>query len=351
MDKIFNFGVIGVGVIGNYHLQAIANQENVRAIAIADIKEEALKLAAEKFKIEKCFTDYHDLLDLDEIDGVIVATPPFNHAEITCEAASAGKHVLCEKPMALNSKEAAKMVEECKKAGVKLGICSSRRRVTPQIELAKQYISDGKLGQIYYARFVTLRRRGRPGIDILKSSKWFLDSARAGGGALIDIGCYDIDALLYLIGGSQPLSVSAMTFRGINGQYKIETKYDVEEHSSVFVRFNNGLVASFETAWATNVEPSQEALIFGSKGGLRLTRFGSFTYFGEENGRVLSLSYDLGRLSMVAINGLLISDFVKACLEDTSPKTSGEEGLKVMQIIDMAYKSAKLNREVRIDEI
>jgi len=344
---ILNLGVIGVGVIGKYHLQAIANQKNARAIAIADINEEALKSAAERFKIGKCFTDYHDLLALKDLDAVIVATPPFNHAEITCEAAAAGKHVLCEKPMAMNSKEAAKMVDACRRAGVKLGICSARSRLKPQAEMAKQYISEGKLGEIYYARFTTIRRRGRPGIDILKESKWFLDSSKAGGGALIDIGCYDIDLALYLLGESQPISANAITFRGIDSTFDLETKYDVEEHSTVFVRFKDGPLISFETAWAANINSHQEAIIFGSKGGLKLN---PFTYFTMEGGKGVSISYDLS-IDWGSLHNLLINDFVTACLEDKQPKTPGSDGLKVMQIIDMAYKSAKLGREVKIDEI
>ncbi|MBS7606343.1 Gfo/Idh/MocA family oxidoreductase [Candidatus Bathyarchaeota archaeon] len=346
MGRILNVGVIGVGVIGKSHLQALTVQKNAKAIAIADINEETLKTAAKQFKIKKCFRDYHDLLALKDLDAVIVATPPFNHAEITCNAASAGKHVLCEKPMAMNTKEAAEMVSACRKAGVKLGICSARSRLTPQAEMAKRYISEGKLGRIYYARFTSIRWRGRPGIDILKESKWFLDSSKAGGGALIDIGCYDIDLALYLLGDIQPISATAMMFRGVGRPLKLETKYDVEEYSSVFVRFKGGLAISFETAWAANINSYQEAIVFGSDGGLRLN---PFTYFGEEDGRCMATSY----LDIPAgpIQNLLVEDFVNACLEDKQPKTPGEDGLKVMQIIDMAYKSAKLEREIKIDEI
>lgn len=348
MGKILNLGIIGVGVVGRSHLQALANQKNARVIAVSDISEEALKIASERFKIEKCFRDYHDLLALKNLDAVIISTPPFNHAEITCDAAEADKHVLCEKPMAMNSKEAAKMVEACEKAGVKLGICSARARVTPQAEMAKKYISSGKLGKIYYARFTRIRRRGRPGIDILKESKWFLDSSKSGGGALIDIGCYDIDLALYLLEGSQPTSVSAAVYRGVGKKLKLKAKYDVEEHSSVFVRFEGGLTASFETAWAANMTPYQEALIFGSKGGLKID---PFTYFSEKSGMETALSYDLGRVDWSTLQELLIKDFVEACLNDRPPKTTGEDGLKTMQIIDMAYKSAKLGREVGVNEL
>lgn len=197
---------------------------------------------------------------------------------------------------------------------------------------------------MFYAR--------NPGIDILRESKWFLDSSKAGGGALIDIGCYDIDLALYLLGDLEPTSVSAMTFRGIESNcFESETKYDVEEHSVAFVGFKGGLKVSFETAWAANINSSQEAIILGSRGGLRLNPpINPFTYFSEEKGMGVSISYDF-TVDRPPIQNLLIEDFVRACLEDKPPKTPGEDGLKVMQIIDMAYKSAELGREVRVNEI
>jgi len=249
--------------------------------------------------------------------------------------------------MAMNSKEAKKMVQFCNKAGVKLGICSARARFRPSTKLAKEYILKGKIGQIYYARATTLRRRGRPGIDILKDSKWFLDSSKAGGGVLIDIGCYDIDLMLYLLGNVQPAAVSAITFRGVGETPEPETVYDVEEHSSVFVKFKEDLAVTFETSWAANIIPYSETIIFGSKGSLKLN---PFTYYSEENGRSIATIIALSRNPRAEWN-YLIKDFVTACLENRKPKTPGEDGLKTMQIIEMAYQSAKLNREVKIEDL
>jgi len=343
----FNVGIIGVGVIGHAHIKAFSANKKAKVAAIADINPEVLKSASKEFKIKNAFTDYHDLLALDSLDGVAVCTPPFAHAKITCDAASSGKHVLCEKPMAMNSEEAKRMVEACDKAGVKLGICSARSRFSYSAELAKKYIDEGKIGRIYYYRATALRRRGRPGIDILKESKWFLDSSKAGGGALIDIGCYDIDLALYLLGEVQPVSVSAMTFTGIEPAVEINTVYDVEEHSSVFVRFKEEAVAIFETAWASNIGPRTETLIFGSAGGLKLD---PFTYYTEEKGLWLSKSLEAPWRSQKIWNKL-IDDFITACWKNDEPKTSGEEGLKIMKIIDMAYQSARLKREVDIQEL
>jgi len=339
-----NMGLIGVGTIGKAHLQAYSNQKNVRVVAASDINEEELKSTAKKFNIGKFFTDYKDLLSLEEVDAVSVCTPPFNHAQITCDAASAGKHVLCEKPMAMNASEASEMVKACNEAGVKLGIASGRSRFEPAVEMAKRYISDGSLGKVYYARVSFFRRRGRPGIDILVNSKWFLGSSKAGGGSFMDIGCYDIDVMLYLLGSPNPYAVSAMTFRGIEDLPKLDAKFDVEEHASVLVRFVNSATVTFETSWASNMESGKNVIILGSKGGLKLY---PFTYYTKQKGKHTALTIDLEGKRVNQME-MLINDFAAACLQDKTPKTPGEDGLKVMQVISAAYESANLGKEVEI---
>lgn len=344
MKNVLNVGVIGVGTIGKEHLRNYATVKEAKIVGLSDINERALKKAVKEFKVKKCFVDYHDLLAVDELDAVSICTPPSNHAAVACDAASAGKHVLCEKPMAMNAKEAERMVEACNEAGVKLGIGSARSRFSPAVDMARRYISDGKLGKVYYSRLSTYRRRGRPGIDVLVDSKWFIDSSKAGGGALIDIGCYDIDVMLYLLESPQPESVTAMTFQGIEDLPELNVTYDVEEHSSVFVRFQGGPVVLFETAWATNFDNTQEAIVMGTKGGLTLH---PFTYYTKQDSNHVAIKTDLP--SRWGMNmKLLMDDFVRACLEDGTPKTPGEDGLKVMQVISAAYESSRLGREVRI---
>lgn len=347
MSKELNVGVIGVGMIGKDHLRGYEGVKEAKVVGISDISKKALREAAKTFKVKSRFADYHDLLALDELDAVSVCTPPFNHAAIACDAATAGKNVLCEKPMAMNAREAGQMVEACNKAKVKLGIGSGRSRFDPSVDMARRYVSEGKLGKVYYSRVSSYRRRGRPGIDILVDSKWFIDSTKAGGGALIDIGCYDIDVILYLLESPQPEAVNAMSFRGIEDLPELDVTYDVEEHSSVFVRFQEGPVAMFETAWATNFDNTQEAIVMGTKGGLKLN---PFTYYTKQDWNQVAIKTDLPRMWGMNMK-LLVDDFVRACLEDKKPKTPGEDGLKVMQVIDAAYRSSKLEREVKVSEL
>ncbi len=336
-------GVVGVGTIGKHHLELYSGSSKVKVVAVADVDKAQAESVAAKHRVKKVFTDYRELLALSEVEAVDVCTPPFAHMAVTCDAAAAGKHVLCEKPMALNSREARRMVEACRKAGVKLGIASSRSRFSPNVEMACSYVRSGKLGKLYYARATTLRRRGRPGLDILQGSKWFLDSSKAGGGALIDIGCYDVDVLLYLAGSLQPEAVTAATFRGVGKLPALDVPYDVEEHVTLFVRFQDGLAATFETAWASNMQGADSMLLFGSKGGLRVS---PFTFYTEQRGKQTAVSFELPYGKREAF----IEDFIQAC-RGGEPKTPGEDGLKVMQVIDMAYASARLGREATLKDI
>ncbi len=342
MSKL-KVGIIGVGHIGKSHLKSYAACEQAEIVAIADVAETALQSVADEYKVPHTFTDYRDLLKLD-VDAVSVCTPPFAHREPTVAAAPAGKHVLVEKPMSMNAAEAKEMVEACRKANVKLGVCHARFRFQPAAEAARKYVASGALGDIYYARVSSLRRRGRPGFDILVNSKWFLDSTKAGGGTLADIGCYNIDSLLYMLGSPQPVSVSAMTFRGVGQQPDVSVVYDVEEHATLFVRFEGGVTAVFESAWASNMDSGDGFRLFGTKGGLKTN---PFTVYTEQNGMQVDITPQIPQRQ--GSGNELIFDFVQACLNDTPPKTPGEDGLKVMQIIDAAYRSAKLGREVAID--
>lgn len=346
--RILKVGVIGVGQQGQSHLRHYKECRKAEVVAVAEINEDLGKSVAAKYGIDDFHTDYRDLLASDTVEAVSVCTPVFNHCVVACDAAGAGKHVLCEKPMAMNASEAEKMLEACKKAGVKLGIASSRSRLLPQVIMAKRYISEDKLGKVYYARCSTFRRRGRP--FELKTANWFMDSSKAGGGALIDIGCYDIDAILYLLGSPQPIAVSAMTFRGVGTIPKLETTYDVEEHASLFVRFDDGSAVTFEVAWASNTESVETAVLFGPDGGLKLS---PFTYYAIIDNSWAALSVDLHRRWVRDNLGTTtyIDDFADACLEDRDPLTPGADGVKVMQITSMAYLSAKLGREVTTEEL
>ncbi|MFQ5808237.1 MAG: Gfo/Idh/MocA family protein [Armatimonadota bacterium] len=342
-----NVGLIGVGVIGVKQLESFLACEDAKVLAVADVKADVARSVGKDFGIPHVFTDYRELLDVDGLDAVSVCTPPFAHAEPTCAAAAAGKHVLCEKPMAMSVKEAQDMVAACREARVKLGICHARSRFSPRAEAMRRCVTSGFLGDVYYARISRFRRRGRPGLDILVDSRWFLDSSKAGGGCLMDIGCYDIDLMLYVLDRPKPVSVAAMTFQGVGEPAPAGVVHDVEDQATVFVRFEGGLTVTFEQSFAANMANADDIRIVGTKAGLAGDPWEIYT---EQDGQQVKIVPDLPQQSRGAPQPL-IADFVAACLEDREPKTPGEEGLTATQITQAAYVSAREGREVGIDEV
>lgn len=128
----------------------------------------------------------------------------------------AGKHVYCEKPMAMAATESKAMCDACNQANVKLGYQSGGTRLGGTNYAIRDYVTSGKIGDVYYGRMTSFRGRGRSGVDMMLGSPWFIDSAKAGSGALYNTGVYDIDKTLYLLGDPQPTTVSATASRGID---------------------------------------------------------------------------------------------------------------------------------------
>ncbi len=223
---------------------------------------------------------------------------------------------------------------------MKLGYQSGGTRLGAVNFAIRNYIVSGKLGNVYYGRATSFRIRGRPRVD----QRWFIDSSKAGGGAFYDIGVYDVDKVLYLLGDPQPSTISAITYRGIGGPVDVGDYIDdVEEHASVFVRFTNGMSFTFEKGWATNMTGISEGIfIFGSLGAFR-----GETLLLEDEGKIVE-----GKLEVIDIpNPGQIGDFLNACLSSAKPISSGEDGIKVMEILSGALLSAKLGREVTVEEL
>ncbi len=182
MEKL-RIGIIGCGGIANgKHMPALKRQPNAEMVAFCDIIEErAIKAKADYGTPDaKVYTDYHKLLEDKTIDIVHVLTPNRWHSPITCDALEAGKHVMCEKPMAINSVEALKMVETAKRTGKKLTIGYQNRQRADSLYLKKEAL-DGTFGDIYYAKATAIRRRAVPTWGV------FLNEFEQGGGPLIDI--------------------------------------------------------------------------------------------------------------------------------------------------------------------
>jgi predicted dehydrogenase len=307
---------------------------------------------------------------MEKMDVIHVCTPNISHCEITCAALEAGKHVLCEKPMAINSEQAKKMVDTAKKTGKKLTI-GYQNRFRTDSQFLKESIQEDVLGDIYYGRAHALRRRGVPTWGV------FTDKAKQGGGPLIDIGTHALDLTLWYMNNYEVHSVSGNCFYKLGGReeatygnnggpwnYKI---YDVEDSAIGFVRMKNGAVIALEVSWALNTLDEGEAIcsLSGVKGGAEMRE-------GKGSGNRFScrLNTTMGKqlieISPSAQTGVAFSggqpltddqyagmceaqSWVDAILNDTDPLVLPEQALVVTKILEAVYQSATTGKEVLID--
>ena len=360
MDKL-RIGIIGCGGIANgKHMPALSRLKDVEMVAFCDIVEERAQKAAKEYGAEdaQVFTDYRELLKLD-LDAVNVLTPNKSHSPITVDALEAGKHVMCEKPMAINTEEAVKMVEAAKRTGKKLTI-GYQNRFRPDSMYLKKCIEAGDLGDIYYARALAIRRRAVPTWGV------FLDAEQQGGGPLIDIGTHALDLTLWEMDNYEPDMVVGSVFRKLGDNENSANawgpwdpkEFTVEDSAFGFVRMKNGATIVLESSWALNMIDANEAKtilcgdkagadMLGKDGGLRINgeRF-SKMYVTEPAltaGSVAFFDGDLGG-NAEDVEARMWIDHVK---DDSKPLVvKPEQALVVTQILEAIYESGKTGKPV-----
>jgi predicted dehydrogenase len=343
---------IGIGIIGSGGIAQAAHMPGYAAypdlccmVAVADINPEVAKAAAEKFNVPHVFTDYRELLKLKEVDAVSICTPNYLHKQPTIDALEAGKHVLVEKPMAMNAQEGREMLAAAKRTGKKLQVALNMRFSTG-VRTIKRFIDAGKLGEIYYARAQALRRRGIPGWGV------FTRKDKQGGGPLIDIGVHILDATLFFMGHPRPVSVSGMTYTkfgtregvvGLMGQWDPKT-YTVEDFAVGLVRFENDATLVIESSFCANIEHDIfNTTILGTEGGAQLN---PLKLFREEEQTLLDITpYGLREVNS---HQQEVYAFLQAIINDTEPEVTAEQGLMATEIIDAIYASAETGREVAL---
>ena len=346
-DKL-GIAVVGTGHIANSHMRSLSQHEPADVVAVFDVLGDLAQSFASRWKIPNVVGSLEELVGRPDVDAVIVSTPPFAHMEPTIAALEAGKHVLCEKPFALDPGEAERMTRTAERTGKYLAVCSARRRCGAAMRRAHELGASGQLGEVYHVRGSQFRVRGRPGIDILKDTHWFLDSRRAGGGALIDIGVYEIDALLWLLGNPKVKTVLCSTKMGIGDPAPPPLKQDVEDHAVLMFTCDNGSSGILEITWSSNIAGANTMLVFGTKGGLR---FGPLTYV--EPGRLNPQRAVEERVLNVEDGstqgfGDVSQQFVDAVLAGREPYTPARDALEVTRVMHAAYESARTGQAVQL---
>ena len=254
-------GEIGIGIVGaggvarGAHVPGYLSMPDLcRIVAIADIEIERAEALAAEFDISYVFDSYEQLLEVDEIDAVSVCTHADFHAPVTIAALESGRHVMTEKPMAVDLASARAMVEASHRAKRILAV-DFQTRFIRQAQTMKGFVDAGELGEIYFVRARYVRRRGIPGRQAFHTKE------QSGGGALMDIGVHILDTGLWLMGFPTAVSASGSIFRKLITQEDLfnpmgdwdRSATDVDESAVGLIKFANGAAMTLECAWGMNV--------------------------------------------------------------------------------------------------
>ena len=343
-----------IGGISNEHIRSYIKNPDTELYAFCDINPDQLKMMAEKYGVpaERTFTDKDEMLKaLPEIDAVSVCTWNSAHAECTIAALNAGKHVICEKPMAMNAAEAQEMMEAAKRNN-KLLMIGFVRRHGNDCDVIRENVNSDTFGELYYAKATYLRRNGNPG-------GWFGDKSRSGGGPLIDLGVHVIDLVRFIFGNPKPVSVYGVTFQKLFNRPNViggkgyqscsagvQDKCDVEDLASAIIRFDNGAVLSVEAAFSLNIKHDEGNIeLFGTKAGAKLSP--NVEIFTELNNRMVNISF--AQDTALNFDGLFqkeIDNYVDAILGRAECLAPAQDGVEMMKILDAVYESARTGHEV-----
>ena len=362
-SKKVKIGIIGTGWIAEAHINAYKNQPDVEVVALADLvpgKAEAFK---EKYGVEgaRCYSSDVELLANEkDLDGVSICTYNCQHAPCAIHALDAGINVMLEKPFTVTLEEAIEVMKAEKRSGKILTI-GFQPRMSENMQMIKKIVESGELGDIYYIQAGGGRRQGIP----FPYGTTFIEKETGGLGALGDIGCYSLDMLLGAVGYPKPLTctgyVSAFFGKDPNyagyqaaGHPEYAEKFGVDDFAAAFVRLEGGIILDFRISWAMHMDTCGDALILGTKGGLRIP---STECWNGEFNKPLKIYKNVGGKNLDFevpyspsgdLFGKKIRSFVDSIKENGAPTVPSSEIIYNQAILDAIAKSSEIGREIEI---
>ena len=333
--KNLRIGLAGVGAAAQInHIPALKKIEDLELVALCDRDPEKVARVAQKFQIPRSYTRFEELLSDEEVQAIDICTPNFLHAPMAMSALEAGKHVLCERPLARSGEEAAAMVKAAKKND-RILMCAVQHRFREDAQLLRKFIQNGDLGEIFLAKAGWLRQRTE-----WDSDEWRRQRRESGGGVVLDLGFQMLDQALWILGGPRVEAVTASVHR--------QRKGDVEDSATAFLRLAGGATLSLELTWGLLMERDFAYVnLFGTGGAALLN---PLRIHKGMHGTLVNVTPTMPPPSNQYKQSIEaeIAHFADSLRKGGRPMGSAEEILPVMELMDAIYRSAEQGKEVRL---
>jgi predicted dehydrogenase len=350
MADLLKVGVVGVGGIAGTHFPGWRDSPLAEVVAMADVRADVLDRVADAHDVKLRYERPEDLFANREIDIVDICTPNMYHAPLAVAALEAGKHVICEKPLAPTPADIRRMIAARDRSG-KLLMTAQHFRFQGSAKALKAEIDTGILGEIYHARCWMLRRSAAP------TRPGFILKQHSGGGPCIDIGVHILDLTLWMMGHPRPVSVSGVTQAKLahqpgafsNWGGPIPSTMDVEEFAAALVRFDNGATLVLEVSWLLHHKTTGEDMqmwLYGDKGG---SHWPSNEILTTSNATRQHKNSQLVNAEGGEAHAKECIAFAAAVADGRPSPVPAEESLDVITILDALYRSAEAGREIRLD--
>lgn len=345
-------GIIGAGAIAQDHCKNVSRYPGAELAAIADLSAARRNEIKKTYGMQRAYATWEELIADREIDAVTIALPNALHAPASLAAIKAGKHVLLDKPFAMNLAEARKVATAAKRRKVVMMLGMNQRYGTDSQTL-HALAARGDLGEIYHVKAEWLRRTGAP-----RFGTWFVNKKLSGGGCLLDIGVHILDLGMYIADLWRPVAVTGQVYtkfghRGLGeggwgkSDRKRGIKFDVDDFATALIKYDNGATLELNVSWVLHQETGgrHNVELFGTEAGATLKPVKLFRYGRKK-----------GEYEVVEPQGVKVPD-MRDCrqfdwLDAISGKRSSictlEQALITQQLLDAIYRSSETGREVRL---
>ena len=344
MSRRVGVGLIGSQFISAIHAESVKQCAGAELLAVASPTASHLEGFAAKHGIPHQFTDYRRMLEMAELDMVVIGAPNDLHCQMTVDIAVAGKHVVCEKPLCLNLAEADRMIDACRKGGVKL-MYAEELCFAPKYVRLKQLLDSGALG------VPTLLKQSEKHDG--PHAEHFWDVSRSGGGVTMDMGCHAIEFFRWILGRPRIRSVYAQMSTQV---YQAKTRGD--DNAILVLEFENGCIAMAEESWTKLGGMDDRAEVYGSKGvayadllrgnSIETYSLSGYDYAVEKAGSTVGWSFTIYEEAWNYGFPQEMAHFVDCVANDRKPMVTGEDGRAVLEVIFAAYQSAGTGSRVQL---